>query len=52
MIRMKMKSSRRLTPEEDLRKTRETKMMMTKMLMRKRRISIWKSMESRKRLEM
>ena len=52
MIRMKMKSLRKLTPEEDPRKTRETKMMMMKMLMRKRRISIWKSMEFKRRLEM
>ena len=52
MIRMKMKSLRKLTPEEDPRKTRETKMMMMKMLMRMRRISIWKLMEFRRRLGM
>ena len=51
MIRMKMKSLRRQVSEEDLRKTRETKTMMMKMLMRMRKILTWKLMEYRRRLE-
>ena len=52
MIRMRMKSLRRLALEVGQRKTKENKMMMMKMLMRMKRTSIWKSMEFRRRLGM